>query len=212
MTPRLWALLVVLSGAMLLDALEVSTTVVALPAVSAELGLSPETGQWLMGGFALGFGGLLLSGGRLVDLFGRRRVYLVALAGFAVASVVCGAASGGGLLIAGRVAKGMCVALTAPTGLALIAAEFPEGRARARALSVYSLAGAGGFSVGLLLSGLLTEVSWRWTFLFPVPVAAALLVAGWFLVPSTTPGPSGVLGSSGVPGPSGTSGPSAPPG
>ncbi|WP_131738769.1 MFS transporter [Actinomadura roseirufa] len=188
-------LLLVLSGTMLLDALEVSTTVVALPAAGADLGSSPAAAQWLMSGFALGFGGLLPSGGRLVGLFGRRRVYLAALAGFAAASLLCGLASHAGPLVAGRVVKGLCVALTAPTGLAVIGAEFPEGPARARALSLYSLAGAGGFCAGLPLSGLLTEASWRWTFLFPVPVAAALLALGWFRVPSGPPGGPAAAGA-----------------
>ncbi|MFB4310297.1 MFS transporter [Actinomadura sp. GTD37] len=184
---RLRGLLLVLSGTMLIDALEVSTTVVALPAACAGLGLSPAAGQWLMSGFALGFGGLLLSGGRLVDLLGRRRVYLGALAGFAAASLLCGLSPHAGPLIAGRIAKGLCVALTAPTGLAVIGAEFPEGPARDRALSVYSLVGAGGFCAGLPLSGLLTEASWRWTFLFPAPVAAGLLVLGALLIPPGGP-------------------------
>ncbi|MFD9393527.1 MFS transporter [Streptomyces sp. NPDC060000] len=181
-------LLFVLSGNMLLDALEVSVAVVALPSIGADLGLSLTALGWVVSGFALGFGGLLLPSGRLVAVLGRRRVYLAALLVFAVASVLGALATSGPLLIAGRFVKGCCAALTAPTGLAIIADAFPAGPARNRAVSVYSLFGAGGFSAGLVLSGLLTEVSWRWTFLFPGPVALVLFLFGLRLIPGRAPG------------------------
>ncbi|WP_157841214.1 MFS transporter, partial [Streptomyces wadayamensis] len=101
------------------------------------------------------FGALLLFGGRLVAILGRRPVYLAALLVFAAASLVGALADHTALLVATRFVKGFCAALTAPTGLAIIASAFPEGPARSRALSVYSLFGASGFSVGLLLSGAL---------------------------------------------------------
>ncbi|SHH51349.1 MFS transporter [Streptomyces sp. 3214.6] len=181
-------LLFVLSGNMLLDALEVSVAVVALPSIGADLGLSLTALGWVVSGFALGFGGLLLPSGRLVAVLGRRRVYLAALAVFAAASVLGALATSGPLLIAGRLVKGCCAALTAPTGLTIIADAFPAGPARNRAVSVYSLFGAGGFSAGLVLSGLLTEVSWRWTFLFPGPVALVLFLFGLRLIPGRAPG------------------------
>ncbi|MFJ6728564.1 MFS transporter [Streptomyces sp. NPDC091281] len=182
-----WGLLCVLSGNMLIDALEVSVAVVALPSIGADLGLSEAALGWVVGGFALGFGGLLLLAGRLVALLGRRRVYLAALLVFAVASLLGGLATSGAPLIATRVVKGVCAALTAPTGLAIIASAFPAGPARDKAVSVYSLFGAAGFSGGLVLSGLLTEVSWRWTFLFPAPVALVLFLFGLRLIPGRTP-------------------------
>ncbi|MGC5561886.1 MFS transporter [Streptomyces sp. FR-108] len=183
-----WGLLCVLSGNMLIDALEVSVAVVALPSIGSDLGLSRTALGWVVSGFALGFGGSLLLAGRVVELLGRRRVYLAALLVFAVASLLGGVATSGPLLIGGRFVKGVCAALTAPTGLAIIAAAYPAGPARDKAVSVYSLFGAGGFSAGLLLSGLLTEVSWRWTFLFPAPVALVLFLFGLRLVPGRTPG------------------------
>ncbi|MFJ8940463.1 MFS transporter [Streptomyces sp. NPDC102365] len=183
-----WGLLCVLSGNMLIDALEVSVAVVALPSIGSDLGLSRTALGWVVSGFALGFGGSLLLAGRVVELLGRRRVYLAALLVFAVASLLGGLATNGPLLIGGRFVKGVCAALTAPTGLAIIAAAYPAGPARDKAVSVYSLFGAGGFSAGLLLSGLLTEVSWRWTFLFPAPVALALFLFGLRLIPGRTPG------------------------
>lgn len=182
-SPRLWGLLFVLSGNMLLDALEVSVVIVALPSISRDLGLSSSGAQWLMSGFALGFGGLLLFGGRVVALLGRRRVYLAALAVFAVASLVAGLVSVAPVLIATRLVKGFCAALTQPTGLAIIGSTFREGADRNRAVSVYSLFGAAGFSVGLVLSGLFTQLDWRWVFLFPAPPALVLFVFGARLIP-----------------------------
>ncbi|MFG2695370.1 MFS transporter [Kitasatospora sp. NPDC048407] len=186
-TPVLWGLLFVLAGNMLIDALEVSVALVALPSVGADLGLATAELQWLVSGFAVGFGGLLLFGGRLVAIRGRRPVYLAALLVFAAASLVGALADSMALLVATRFVKGFCAALTAPTGLAIIAATFPEGPARRRALSVYSLFGAGGFSAGLLLSGALTGLGWRWTFAFPAPVALALFAAALRLVPRDLP-------------------------
>lgn len=182
-TPGRWALLVVLAGNMLIDALEVSVAVVALPSIGADLRLPVTTLHWVMSGFAVGFGGLMLFGARVVALLGRRRVYLVALLVFAAASVVNGLTSDAGLLIVTRFTEGFCAALTAPTGLAIIATAFPEGPARNRALSVYTLFGASGFTVGLLLSGLLTQVTWRLTFLFPVPVVLVLFALGLRFIP-----------------------------
>ena len=182
-SPALWGLLAVLAGNMLIDALEVSVAVVALPSIGADLGLTPTTLQWVMSGFAVGFGGLMLFGARVVALLGRRRVYLVALLVFAAASVLSGLTSDPGVLIATRFVKGFCAALTAPTGLAIISTTFPEGPARNRALSVYTLFGASGFTAGLLLSGLLTQVSWRLTFVSPAPVVLVLFALGLRLIP-----------------------------
>ncbi|MEU9240769.1 MFS transporter [Streptomyces sp. NPDC048385] len=191
--PRLWGLLLVLAGNMLIDALEVSVAVVALPAIGTDLGQPPTVTQWAMTGFAAGFGGLLLFGARVVTLLGRRRVYLAALLAFAAASALSALAHDPWLLLATRVLKGFCAALTAPTGLAIITSTFPEGRPRSRAVSVYTLFGAGGFTAGLVLSGWLTETSWRWAFAFPAPVVLLLFALGLRLVPGETPGsPDGV--------------------
>lgn len=173
---------------MLIDALEVSIVVVALPSIGGGLRIPMSSAQWLMSGFALGFGGMLLFGGRVTDRLGQRRVYLVALACYAAMCVVSGLAPDAGVLIASRVARGCCAALTAPTGLAIIARTFPEGAARIRALAIYAGFGAGGFTAGLLLSGLLTELQWRLTLLFPAPIALILVVAGWRVIPRVQPG------------------------
>ncbi|MFJ6937471.1 MFS transporter [Streptomyces sp. NPDC101132] len=180
----LWGLLGVLAGNMLIDALEVSTAVVAAPAIGADLGI-PDSGlHWVLSAFALGFGGLLLFGTRITGRYGRRPVYLAALLGFAAASVAGALTDEPGVLFGTRLVKGMCAALTAPTGLAIIATAFPEGRPRERALSVYTLFGAAGFTGGLLLSGALTEAGWRLTFAFPAPVVLVLFVLGLRLIPA----------------------------
>ncbi|MYT74275.1 MULTISPECIES: MFS transporter [unclassified Streptomyces] len=188
------ALLLVLAGNMLIDALEVSVMLVALPAMERDLGLSTLGGQWAMSGFAAGFAALLLLGPRLVARWGRRRVYLAALPVFIAASLVGGLAHEGALLIVTRVVKGMCAALTAPTGLAIISTTFRPGAEQRRAVSVYSLFGAAGFTAGLLSSGALTELSWRWNPVFPAPVALLLLVTGARLIPrDTAPPPAPAL-------------------
>jgi MFS family permease len=156
---------------------------VALPSIRADLGLTTSSLQWVVSGYVLGYGGLLLLGGRAADLLGRRRVFLAALAVFAVASLFGGLVSSVGLLIAARFIKGVAAAFTAPASLSIITTTFAEGPQRNRAVSIYSAFGASGFSLGLVLSGLLTEVSWRWTLLLPAPVALLVLVAGLRLIP-----------------------------
>jgi MFS family permease len=180
---RQWAILLVLCGALFLDALDVSMIGVALPAIRADLGLTTSSLQWIVSAYVLGYGGLLLLGGRAADLLGRRRVFLAALGLFAAASLFGGLVSGAGLLIAARFIKGIAAAVTAPAGLSLLTTTFPEGPMRNRAISVYSAFGASGFSLGLVLSGLLTEVSWRWTLLVPAPVALITLAAAVPLIP-----------------------------
>ncbi len=183
-SPRLWAVLVVLCGALFLDALDVSMVGVALPSIRADLGLTTSSLQWVVSGYVLGYGGLLLLGGRAADLLGRRRVFLAALAVFAVASLLGGLVTSAGLLIAARFVKGAAAAFTAPASLSIITTTFAEGPQRNRAVSIYSAFGASGFSLGLVLSGLLTEVNWRWTLLLP---AAGVLAAAIRLIPADAP-------------------------
>jgi MFS family permease len=182
-SPRLWATLIVLCGALFLDSLDVSMVGVALPDIRASLGLTTSALQWIISGYVLSYGGLLLLGGRAADLLGRRRVFLAALALFAAASLFGGLVASPALLIAARFIKGAAAAFTAPAGLSLLTTTFPEGPMRNRAISVYSAFGASGFSLGLVLSGLLTEASWRLTLLVPAPVAAITLVAAVLVIP-----------------------------
>jgi MFS family permease len=183
MTARLWGALIVLCGALFLDGLDVSMVGVALPSIQADLGLSNSALQWIVSGYVLGYGGLLLLGGRTADLLGRRQVFLWAIAVFGIASLVGGLVDDPSLLIATRFAKGVAAAFTAPAGLSIITTTFPEGPARNRALSFYTACGASGFSLGLVFGGVLTEAGWRWTFLLPAPIALLVLFAGSRLIP-----------------------------
>jgi MFS family permease len=182
-TPRLWGILAVLCAVLFLDGLDVSMVGVALPSIGTDLHLSTTSLQWIVNGYVLGYGGLLLLGGRTADLLGRRNTFLIALAVFAVASLAGGLIDDGTLLIVTRFVKGLAAAFTAPTALSILTTTFHQGRARNRALSVFSVFGASGYSSGLILGGLLTSFGWRWTFLIPVPLAAAALVAGIALIP-----------------------------
>jgi EmrB/QacA subfamily drug resistance transporter len=181
---RLWGVLLTVSIVVGLDALDVSMVGVALPAIQADLGLSTNALQWVVSGYVLGYGGLLLLGGRTADLLGRRRVFLVAVAVFALASLLGGLVDDGALLIASRFIKGLAAAFTAPAALSIITTTFQEGPARNKAISIFAVFGASGYSAGLVFSGLLTEVGWRWTFLLPAPIALVALVAAWKLIPS----------------------------
>jgi MFS family permease len=171
-------LMAVLCGVVFLDGLDVSMVGMALPSIEADLGLTTSQLQWIISGYVLGYGGFLLLGGRAADLLGRRRVLLVALAVFTVASALGGVVSDGTLLVIARFLKGAAAAFTAPAGLSIITTQFAEGPERNRALSVYTATAASGFSLGLVAGGLLTELGWRWTFLLPVPVALTLLAMG----------------------------------
>jgi EmrB/QacA subfamily drug resistance transporter len=183
--------LLVLCAALFLDAMDVSSTGVALPSIRTDLGMSTSSLQWVVSGYVLGYGGFLLLGGRAADLLGRRRMFLISLGVFLVASALGGLANDGTLLIATRFIKGVSAAFTAPAGLSIITTTFPEGEARNRALSIYTATGATGFSLGLVLSGVLTEIGWRWVFFFPVPIALITLFAAIRLVPDQgRPAPS----------------------
>ncbi|HEX3588975.1 MAG TPA: MFS transporter [Pseudonocardiaceae bacterium] len=182
-SPRLWGALILLCGVLFLDGLDVSMVGVALPSIRSQLDMSTTSLQWVVSGYVLGYGGFLLLGGRTADLLGRRRVLLIALGVFAVASLLGGLVDDSTLLIAARFVKGVAAAFTAPAGLSIITTTFQEGRARNRALSIYTACGASGFSSGLILGGLMTEVGWRWTFLLPVPIALVVLAFGIRLIP-----------------------------
>src|SRR3954469_24986350 len=179
-----WGLLAVLCGVLFLDGLDVSMVGMALPSIESDLGLTTSQLQWVVSGYVLGYGGFLLLGGRTADLLGRRRVLLIALGVFAAASLLGGLVDDPTLLIAARFIKGAAAAFTAPAGLSIITTTFPEGPARNRALSIYTAFGASGFSSGLVLGGLMTEVGWRWTFLMPAPIAILVLLLGIRYIPN----------------------------
>src|SRR5882724_11960512 len=181
---RLRATIAILCGALFFDAMDLSSVNVALPTIGSHLRMSASTLQWVVSGYVLGYGGFLLLGGRAADLLGRRRVFLIALAVFVIASTLGGLANDGTLLIATRFIKGVSAAFTAPAALSIITTTFAEGPARNKALSIFTATGATGFSLGLVFGGLLTEIGWRWVFFLPAPVALVTLLAGIRLVPA----------------------------
>jgi EmrB/QacA subfamily drug resistance transporter len=181
---RAWGMLLVLCGALFLDAMDVSMIGVALPSIREDLGLSTSSLQWVVSAYVLGYGGFLLLGGRAADLLGRRRVFLISLGVFVVASALGGLVDDGSLLIATRFIKGVSAAFTAPAGLSIITTSFAEGPVRNKAIAIYTATGATGFSLGLVFGGFLTEIGWRWVFFLPVPIALVTLLAGLRLVPA----------------------------
>jgi MFS family permease len=182
-----WLLLMVVCTVLALDGLDVSMVGVALPSIGQELGLGTDSLQWIVSAYVLGYGSLLLLGGRLADLLGRRKIFLIALSVFAAASLLGGLVDDPAILIATRFVKGLAAAFTAPTGFSIITTNFAEGRERNKALSIFTTFGASGFSLGLVVGGLMTSLSWRWTFLVSVPIAVAVVLLGLRYIPKDKP-------------------------
>jgi EmrB/QacA subfamily drug resistance transporter len=182
-SPKRWWILAVIGIAQLMVVLDVTVVNIALPSAQQDLGFSDGNRQWIVTAYALAFASLLLLGGRIADLFGRKTAFLVGVAGFAAASAFGGAAQGFGMLVIARALQGVFGALLAPAALSLLNTTFIDARERARAFSVYgAIAGAGG-AVGLLLGGLLTDAfDWRWTLYVNVVIAVVAFAGGWVLL------------------------------
>ncbi|GAB4588222.1 MFS transporter [Nocardia sp. IFM 10818] len=178
-----WWVLAVLGVAQLMVVLDATVVNIALPEAQLDLGFSNADRQWVITGYALAFGSLLLLGGRLSDLFGRRNTFIAGLVGFAVASAVGGAAANFEVLVGARVAQGVFGALLAPAALSLLTVTFTEPAERAKAFGIFgAIAGAGG-ALGLLLGGALTEwASWRWVMYVNLVFAAVALVGAVMLL------------------------------
>lgn len=182
---RRWITLIVVGLAQLMVVLDATVVNIALPSAQADLGFSDGQRQWIITAYSLAFGSLLLLGGRLSDLMGRKRTFIIGLIGFAVASALGGAAGTFELLVAARALQGVFGALLAPTALAVLTTTFTIPKERARAFGVFgAIAGAGG-AVGLLLGGFLTEtLDWRWNLYINVFIAAIALVGALIYVPA----------------------------
>ncbi|WP_345480149.1 MFS transporter [Amnibacterium soli] len=182
---RRWWTLAVVALAQLMVVLDATVVNIALPAAQADLGFSNADRQWVVTAYSLAFGSLLLLGGRLGDLVGRKRMFLIGLVGFAIASALGGAASTFGLLVAARALQGVFGAMLAPTALAVLTTTFTIPKERARAFGVFgALAGAGG-AVGLLLGGVLTEsFDWRWNLYINDVIAVVAVIGAILLVPN----------------------------
>jgi EmrB/QacA subfamily drug resistance transporter len=174
--PRRWLALAVVGTAFFMTILDVSIVNVALPTIAAKLHFSRGNIQWVVTAYALTFGGFLLLGGRAADLLGRRRVFMVGVVVFSIASLVCGLANSEGLLIGARAVQGIGGAITSASALAIVTTTFTEGAERNKALGIWGALGGSGAAVGVLLGGVLTKYfGWQWIFFVNVPVGALVL-------------------------------------
>jgi EmrB/QacA subfamily drug resistance transporter len=188
-----FALLLVLAMAQFMVVLDFTIVNVALPSIQDGLHVATTTLQWLLSGYAVAFGGFLLLGGRLADVFGRAKLFRIGLVVFVVASMAGGLAVEPILLIASRVVQGIGAAMLAPAGLSLLVTSWPGEQERSRALGIYGAVVSAGFASGAVLGGLLAEVTWRLVFFVNVPVGIALLAASLRLLPPDPPGRGGRL-------------------
>ncbi|WP_043487741.1 MULTISPECIES: MFS transporter [Streptomyces] len=205
-TPPAWAVLLAACAGQFLVVLDVSVVNVALPSIRTDLGLGETALQWVVNAYALTFAGFLLLGGRVADLFGRKRAFLVGLSLFTAASLAGGLAREPWQLVAARAAQGLGAAVLSPATLTILTTTFPGGAARTRAIGTWTAVGAGGGAAGGLVGGLLTDyLSWRWVLLVNVPVGALVLVgaAVWLVEGRAAAGrrldvPGAVLVTAGV--------------
>src|SRR5918995_660309 len=168
--------LAIITTAQLMIILDASVVNIALPSIQADLGFSNANLSWIVNAYVLAFGGLLLLGGRVGDLLGRRRIFMFGIALFTLASFLGGIAQGEATLLIARALQGVGAAIASPTALALITTTFPAGPPRNRAMAVYAAMSGMGAAIGLIVGGSLTEVSWRWTLFINIPIGILLLV------------------------------------
>ncbi|MGW1614892.1 MFS transporter [Streptomyces sp. NPDC002285] len=174
--PPTWLVVALACAGQFLVVLDVSVVNVALPSMRADLGMSAQGLQWVVNAYAIAFAGFMLLGGRAGDLYGRKRMFLVGLGVFTLASLAGGLAQQEWQLLAARAVQGLGAAVLAPSTLTILTAAVPEGAARARAIGTWTAVGAGGGAAGGLVGGLLVEaLSWRWVLLINVPVGAVVL-------------------------------------
>lgn len=180
-----WAALLTLCAGLLMIILDGTVVTVALPAIQQDLGFSSTDLSWVVGAYLIPFGGLLLLAGRIGDLTGRRRVFLIGVAAFAAASALCGLATSPAMLLCARFLQGAAGAVASAVILGMVVGLFPDVRDRAKAIGIYSFVGAAGAAIGLLAGGLLTQaLSWHWVFLVNVPIGIATVVAAQWILPS----------------------------
>src|SRR5579884_2728186 len=180
---RRWLALAVLVSAQFMVVLDVAIVNVALPTIKTDLGFSQESLQWVITAYSILFGGVLLLGGRMADLLGRRRLFMLGLALFTVSSLLDGLAWSEASLIAFRTLQGLGAALLAPAALSILTTTFREGRERNLALGIWGAVSGSGAAAGVLLGGLLVSaLSWSWIFFINVPVGVVVLASAPFLL------------------------------
>ncbi len=182
---RRWLALLILCLGDLMIVLDVTIVGVALPSIRTDLGFSESSLAWVVNAYLITFGGFLLLGGRLGDLFGHRRLFLAGIGLFTAASLACGLASSQGVLVAARAVQGLGGAIVSAVALSLIMTLFTEPAERAKAMGVFGFVASGGGSIGVLLGGILTDVlDWHWIFLVNVPIGIAVVVLSLRLLPA----------------------------
>src|SRR5207253_3882332 len=180
-----WFALIVLCLGSLMIVLDTTIVNVALPSIRADLGFSQTSLAWVVNAYLLTFGGFLLLGGRLGDVFGHRRLFLSGITLFTLASLVCGLSTTQGMLTGARAVQGLGGAVASAVSLSLMMSLFTEPAERAKAMGVFGFVAAGGGSIGVLLGGVLTDVlNWHWIFLVNVPIGAAVCVLSLRLLPT----------------------------
>ncbi|QIQ04159.1 MFS transporter [Streptomyces liangshanensis] len=181
--PRRWWALAVIATAQLMVVLDATIVNIALPSAQRALHISNGNRQWVITAYTLAFGGLLLLGGRVADLVGRKRTFIIGLIGFAGSSAIGGASTGQEMLFLSRALQGIFAALLAPSALSLLTTTFPTGKERAQAFGIFSAIAGGGSAIGLLLGGILTEwLSWRWCLYVNVPIALLAVIGAFILL------------------------------
>src|ERR671924_66335 len=184
--PHRWRILAVVATAFFMTILDVSIVNVALPSIGEDLNFKQENLQWVITAYAIAFGGFLLLGGRAADLLGRRRVFMVGVGLFTLASLVCGLSQSDEMLIAARAVQGLGGAIISPAALSIVMTSFEEGADRNKALGIWGALGGSGAAVGVLAGGVLTEwLGWEWIFWVNVPVGAVVLALTPFIVPES---------------------------
>ena len=179
-----WVILALLALAQFMVILDVAIVNVALPSIARDLDFAANNLQWVITAYTLTFGGFLLLGGRASDLFGRRKIFLGAVAMFSLASLACGLAQSDTMLIITRAIQGLAGAIMSPAALSIVLAEFEEGKERNTAMGVWAAVAAGGAAAGVLLGGVLTQyLNWRWNFFVNVPVGIVVVFVGYYLLP-----------------------------
>src|SRR5260370_6562192 len=180
-----WVVAVLVSMAVCLDTVAVSTINVALPNPKRDVQLTTTELQWVQGAYVLTNAGLQLLGGRAADLLGRRRIFLIGITLFGLSSLSGGLAHSGWLLILARGTQGIGAALMFPAAVSILTTTFAEGPERSKALGIFTATAGAGFSLGLVLGGLLTSfISWHWVFFINVPLGGLIVVLGLLTVPT----------------------------
>src|SRR2546426_7143858 len=184
--PHRWRILAVVATAFFMTILDIAIVNVALPSIARSLNFSRENLQWVITAYSIAFGGFLLLAGRAADLLGRRRVFMIGVVLFTIASLVCGLAQSEGMLIAARAVQGLGGAIITPAALSIVMTSFEEGAERNKALGIWGALGGSGAAVGVLAGGVLTKyLGWEWIFFVNVPVGALVLVLTPRIVPES---------------------------